>query len=121
MESIYRDSLKSIASKTFHLHRMIHAEVLSGDIKIISPEYGTPFDPDTMEATEERSADAKSLRGRLIMCTTDMGLMKSVVDKVFNDEGYKFSEHQTTILKAKVFLSPSIADEEWIKVSNRGS
>lgn len=120
MESTYRDSLKSIASKTFHLHRMIYAEILSGDIKIISPDCGTAFDPETMEASEERSGDAKSLHGRRVMCTTDMGLMKLVVDKVFSDEEYKFTEHKTTILKAKVFLSSPTADDGWVQV-NRSS
>ena len=106
-DSTHLESLKSIASRTLQLHRTINVEILSGDMSIISPELGTPFDPATMEVTEARSADAKLP----VLCTTDMGLRKSAVEKVFTNEKYEFQKQKTVILKAKVFLDSSAADD----------
>lgn len=106
-DSVHRESLKSIASKTLHLHKTIYVEILSGDITIISPELGNKFDPDLMEVSEARGVDVKLWRGKSVICTTDMGLVKSTVEKVLSNEGYEFEEKKTVILKAKVFLEPS--------------
>jgi hypothetical protein len=119
-DSTHLESLKSIASRTLQLHRTIYVEVVSGDITIISPELGTPFDPATMEVSEVRSADAKL---PIVLCTTDMGLRKSVVEMIFSDEGYKSRVHSMVILKAKVFLDLFAADDDssWYEVSRNNS
>ena len=114
------ESLKSIASRTLQLHKTIYVEVVSGDITIISPELGTPFDPATMEVSEVRSPDAKL---PIVLCTTDMGLRKSVVEKVFSNEKYEFKEEKAVILKAKVFLDHSAVDDDssWSDISRNNS
>lgn len=114
------ESLKSITSRTLQLHRTIYVEILSGDIAIISPEHGTPFNPETMEVSEV-SAGVKLPP---VLCTTDMGLRKSTVEKVFSNEKFKFQEPKTVILKAKVFLDPSAAaddDSSWSDISRNNS
>jgi hypothetical protein len=119
-DSTHLESLKSIASRTLQLHRTMYLEILSGDITIISPELGTPFDPATMEVSEVRSADAKLPP---VLCTTDMGLRKSAVEKVFSNEKYEFKEEKTVILKAKIFLDPSAVDDDssWYDISRNSS
>ena len=119
-DSTHLESLKSIASRTLQLHRTIYLEILSGDITIISPELGTPFDPETMEVSEVRSADAKL---QPVLCTTDMGLRKSAVEKVFSNGKYELKEDKTIILKARIFLDPSVTDDDssWSDISRNNS
>lgn len=118
-DSTHLESLKSIASRTLQLHKTIYLEILSGDITIISPELGTPFNPATMEVSEV-SAGAKLPP---VLCTTDMGLRKSVVEKVFSNEKYEFKEEKAVILKAKVFLDHSAVDDDssWSDISRNNS
>ena len=120
LDLTHLESLKSIASRTLQLHKTIHIEIVSGDITIISPELGTPFDPAAMEVSDVKSADAEL---PIVLCTTDMGLRKSVVEKTFSDEGYKSRVHPTVILKAKVFLDLLAADDDssWYEVSRNNS
>ncbi|KAK2464378.1 hypothetical protein APHAL10511_003525 [Amanita phalloides] len=108
-QSQHIDALESIISKTISLREMIYTEVLSGDIVVTFPEPGTPFDPGTMQINDSRNEHAKPTTGEPIICTTDMGLTKYVMEKSHSSDGkLKNRDHKTVILKAKVALRDSL-------------
>jgi hypothetical protein len=98
LEIKYGKRLQTITELALHLNRVIGEEVTSAELSPIAVRYDAVYDPSYME--DALSLDGISTAGQLVLCTTDLGLLRC--EKKTNSTGHAFSE--TILLKPKVAL-----------------
>jgi hypothetical protein len=100
--------MSTVIGLIMRLRRALGEEITSGDLEVVWTPCNYEFDPVTMEdiSGQEIVQSGQDGKGDRVLCTTELGLQRSVRDGPKGGEG---SWRTTNLLKSKVALE-SVAE-----------